>query len=307
MLSGSEDYTLRLWDLPTGRLLRVLEGHQEKVCTLALSTDGTRAVSGAYDETVIVWDLPLAGRPLCTLRGHASLLTDVAITPDGRVVVSAAMDRTVRVWDVASGQARAVWDAHADVVETVAICPDGRTLLSGGMNDSHLRIWDLQTLEQSTALEGPFNSIEKITVGPQGRIALCAVDDTWRGSLSTLDLDTRTWHQHLRGHTDTVGDIALSRDESLAASVSMDHTLRLWNLREGAGSPSHPGRRTRRCRDSPQRKLGRCRKRVRHAPLRPARLARNRNVPPIHDAEDHLQTGLGASSTKPGSTCAVRR
>ena len=166
MLSGSEDYTLRLWDLPTGRLLRVLEGHQEKVCTLALSTDGTRAVSGAYDETVIVWDLP-AGRPLCTLRGHASLLTDVAITPDGRVVVSAAMDRTVRVWDVASGQARAVWDAHADVVETVAICPDGRTLLSGGINDSHLRIWDLQTLEQSTALEGPFNSIEKITVGRQ--------------------------------------------------------------------------------------------------------------------------------------------
>jgi len=232
VLTGSEDYTLRLWDLPTGRLLRVLEGHQEKVCALALSADGTCAVSGAYDETVMVWDLS-TGRPLCTLRGHVSLLTDVAITPNGRVVVSAAMDRTVRVWDVAAGHVRAIWDAHPDVVETVAICPDGRTVLSGGINDSHLRIWDLETLEQSAAVEGPFNSIEKITFGPQGRIALCAVDDTWRGSLSILDMGSRAWRQHLRGHADQVGDIALSADESLAASVSLDHTLRLWNLREG--------------------------------------------------------------------------
>jgi WD40 repeat protein len=150
------------------------------------------------------------------------------------VVVSAAMDRTVRVWDAASGQALAVWDAHPDVVETVAICPDGRTLLSGGINDSHLRIWDLQTLEPSSPVEGPFNSIEKITVGPREGIALCAVDDTWRGSLSILDLKGRAWRQHLRGHADRVGDIALSADESLAASVSLDHTLRLWNLREDA-------------------------------------------------------------------------
>ena len=83
-------------------------------------------------------------------------------------------------------------------------------------------------------MEGPFNSIEKITVGTPGRIALCAVDDTWHGSLSILDIGSRAWHQHLPEHADRVGDIALSADESLAASVSLDHTLRLWNLRNGA-------------------------------------------------------------------------
>jgi WD40 repeat protein len=119
------------------------------------------------------------------------------------------------------------------VVGTVAICPDGRTLLTGGINDNRLRIWDLETLKQLTSVEGPFNSVEKIIVAQQGRIALCAVDDTWRGSLGVLDLNSRTWRQHLRGHADRIGDIALSGDEQLAASVSLDHTMRLWNLRDG--------------------------------------------------------------------------
>ncbi|RKT74360.1 WD40 repeat protein [Saccharothrix variisporea] len=231
LLSGSADHTLRLWELPGGRLLHVLEGHGEKVCALAMSADGTLAVSGAYEETVIVWDLR-TGRPRHLLHGHRSLVSDVAITPDGRLVVSAGMDRTVRVWDARSGEALAVWEAHPDVVETVAISPDGGTLLSGGIGDDRVRFWDLRTLEPGPSAFGPFSSVDRVVVGRDGT-ALCVVDDTWQRSLSVLDLRRARWRRHLTGHADVVGDIALGGDDRLAASVSLDHTVRLWDLHDG--------------------------------------------------------------------------
>ena len=69
-VSGSDDTTLKVWDLTTGRLLRTLEGHADGVTAVAMSGDGTRAVSGSDDETLKVWDLT-TGRLLRTLEGHA--------------------------------------------------------------------------------------------------------------------------------------------------------------------------------------------------------------------------------------------
>jgi WD40 repeat protein len=45
-LSGSNDKTLKLWDVATGKLLRNFEGHTFGVLTVAFSPDGTRALSG---------------------------------------------------------------------------------------------------------------------------------------------------------------------------------------------------------------------------------------------------------------------
>ena len=56
-VSGSDDKTLKVWDLATGELLRTLEGHTDAVTAVAVSGDGTRAVSGSDDKTLKVWDL----------------------------------------------------------------------------------------------------------------------------------------------------------------------------------------------------------------------------------------------------------
>ena len=48
-VSGSSDYTLRVWDLEGNQPPRVLEGHTDVVTAVALTADGKRAVSGSYD------------------------------------------------------------------------------------------------------------------------------------------------------------------------------------------------------------------------------------------------------------------
>jgi WD40 repeat protein len=57
-VSGSDDRTVRVWDLPGGRCTAVLEGHTGWVRSVAVTADGRTAVSGSDDRTVRVWDLP---------------------------------------------------------------------------------------------------------------------------------------------------------------------------------------------------------------------------------------------------------
>src|SRR5205085_6495 len=55
-LSGSDDGTLRWWDLGSGDS-RELRGHTRGVEAVALAADGRHALSGSDDGTLRWWDL----------------------------------------------------------------------------------------------------------------------------------------------------------------------------------------------------------------------------------------------------------
>jgi WD40 repeat protein len=53
--TGSEDKTIRIWDLATGTEQRVLSGHTGRVTSLAFSPDGQQLASTSFDGTVRLW------------------------------------------------------------------------------------------------------------------------------------------------------------------------------------------------------------------------------------------------------------
>ena len=74
VVSGSNDATLRIWDIETGECLNVLKGHTSRVHSLVQSADGRRVVSGSNDATLRIWDIE-TGECLfvVSLRGVSSI------------------------------------------------------------------------------------------------------------------------------------------------------------------------------------------------------------------------------------------
>src|SRR5262249_27746826 len=94
------------WDLDReGRPARTLEGHTYYVRGLALSPDGSLAVSGAQDDTVRVWDVK-SGKELRQLRGPGrdkagDVVNGLAFSPEGTHVLGGTRGGHLWLWDVA--------------------------------------------------------------------------------------------------------------------------------------------------------------------------------------------------------------
>ncbi len=75
-----------------------LNGHSDRISSVAISSDNKYIISGSYDETVIVWDRE-SGEVKKKLKEHLGCVYSVVISSDNKYIVSGSNDKTIRVWE----------------------------------------------------------------------------------------------------------------------------------------------------------------------------------------------------------------
>ena len=225
---GAIDGTVSLRDATTGRTLRTLRAHSDRVAAVAYSPDGQRIVTASYDGTAIIWDAN-GGRVLRRLEGHRDRIVSVAYSPDGRRIVTASVDTTARIWDATNGQTLQILQGHGADVVSVAVSPDGTRIATASWDGSAI-VWDTASGRQLQPLAAHRDGVLSVAYSPDGtRIATASYD----GTAIIWDAQTGQTLRLLEGHRAGISSIAFSPNGTSIVTASDDGTARIWQAQSG--------------------------------------------------------------------------
>ncbi len=224
--AGCKDGIIREFNLNDGALLRELKGHRGYIRALAYTHDGEYLLSCAGDGSIRIW-VNNKLEPVSILQGHQGGVLAIAVAPDNTHLLSGGRDGTVRLWDLKEARLLKTMEGHRSWVEAVAFCDDGKYALSTG-HDSNLVRWSLDTGE--TVNEMPHKQRDyALACNTNGTRAYSAGDN--RG-IAYWDTTSGKLLKELKGHGQSVRDLALSPDGKTIVTASDDTTLLIWEVTE---------------------------------------------------------------------------
>jgi WD40 repeat protein/serine/threonine protein kinase len=258
------DGSVRIFDVASGRRLRVLDGHHGVVRCLAWRADGRWLASGSEDGTVKVWD-PATGElhasfttegeqraTACAFSGdtlavgtgsgqvmliatdagtsetlghHADWARALQFDGTGTRLVTASADRTVRVWDVPARKQLAELHGAGDALIAVALSPDGKEVVASG-RDARAYVWDVASGALRLSLAGHKGVVWHVEYSRDGSRIVTSADD---GSARIWDAQTGGLLATFDGHDAAVVAARFSVDGTQLATASYDGTVVTWH------------------------------------------------------------------------------
>ena len=239
IVTGSWDFSARIWDSNTGADLRKLagdDGHTGFVNSAVFSPDGKYVLTASDDGTAKIWDAS-TGAVLATLTGHEDRVRQATFSKDGSQILTSSNDRTARIWDLketvqATGSAAIettvaqTFNGHKWAVLSAEFSDDGKFVITAS-EDNTARIWDATNGKELSILAGHTARVTSVAFAP-GNDPTRAVTASQDGAVKLWDTKENKEILTLDGHTREVTSVAFSPDGNYVLTASEDGRAILW-------------------------------------------------------------------------------
>jgi len=139
LVTGSDDFTLMLFELPNKVPIKQMVGHGKPVMHVQFSPDGRYIASGSLDKKIKLWD-GYTGEFMCNFTGHVGSVYVMSWSVDSQYLISASQDSTLKLWDIKTRKLMMDLPGHADQIYALDWSVDGRLVASGG-KDRQVKLW----------------------------------------------------------------------------------------------------------------------------------------------------------------------
>ena len=223
VIGASADGTLREWNVDNAQLAGVI--YATPSASMGVPCVGSQIVLGGQDGAVrrVVWP----PKPAQNLSGHSDVVSAVAVSGDNRFVISGGYDQVVQVSRLSDGQPVRSLSGQPGRVFSVALSQDG-TWAASGTEPGTIQLWKTADGMPGALLAGHTGAINDLSFHPSKPLVLSA----------GLDGSVRLWEisptvSLVRGHSQPVVAVALSRNGQLLVTGSLDKTVRVSTVSDG--------------------------------------------------------------------------
>lgn len=252
-LTGSDDRTMRLWDLETGQPIREFKGGQNNFVSLAVSADGRRAYSSAntFGGGLLVWDLETGKEIQRLVPKENNIFGALALSPKGKRLLAAGLS-TSHLFDLPGGKELRTFKPAMGFAPLlggglmqmeVALSADDRQALISDTS-AVVRVYDIaggrivrqfgSPKDTDMWLSAVFSSDARFVLSGSGG------NLTINNRVVPIDFGVRLWDartgkmlKHCQGHSADVRSLALSANGKRGLSAGADNLVILWNTETG--------------------------------------------------------------------------
>ena len=225
LVTASNDKTIRVWNLETGKTERTIRGHispgtEGRIYTMALSPNGKwLAVAGFMSPGFGVRDDDVGdirlydfatGKLVKRLKGHGGVVQCLAFSPDSRLLVSGSGlgDLSAIVWDVERHSEIRRLKGHRREVYAIAFTPDGQRIVTGSF-DGELRLWRASDGGLIKRMVAHQDAVRSLAVSPKDGMIAAASND---GEVLFFDGTTGEFIRRFIKHTTDATSLTFSGD-----------------------------------------------------------------------------------------------
>ena len=241
IVSGGDDYKIKVWDYKLRRCLFTLLGHLDYIRTVQFHPNAAQfswILSASDDQTLRLWDFEKR-TCLSVLTGHNHYVMSASFHPSDDLIVSASLDQTVRVWDTTGLRKKQQGGAEGgmnDYSVSFSLGPDGNRTTDGGTGGLNVQaeLFGTNDVVVKYVLEGHDRGVNWAAFHPTLPLITSAADDRqvklWRMS------ETKAWEvDTLRGHANNVSCCLFHPKQDLIVSDSEDRSIRVWDVSKRVG------------------------------------------------------------------------
>jgi WD40 repeat protein len=227
LASGGLDYSIRLWNVETGKKISTIQRDGGTIKSLSFSPNGKTLAFGGNDQTIKLWDVKI-GKEIKTFNGrHLDTVNGLSFSPDGKILASGSDDQTIKLWDVETGKEISTFKGHTGGIMDVSFSPDGKILASGS-DDQTIKLWDVNTGKETRTPLKHTEPVFTVAFSRDGKTLASGGKDK---KITLWDLKTGKKSHTLEGHDNYVYSLDFGSDGKTLASSSSDNTIKLWNLK----------------------------------------------------------------------------
>jgi len=247
VISLDKDGEMYRWDYDKQNIITRMVIDTSGILKSAISSDGTRVVTGYGDGTIILWD-GQTGKKLSTYSKHQAPIASLVFSQDGNQLASSDEQGTVILWNVIGddklGSSLPFTDTHHSSVPSLLFSPDGSTLIGGGCgypillpvpdcSQGAVYVWDTkpQLKLHGEPLPGKSGFAWSMALNPANPDELAV--GTRDGTVTIWDLKTRTTRLTFRLGKSDITSLAFNPVNNLLAVGADGFKVFLYNTHTG--------------------------------------------------------------------------